>query len=203
MSFVILILLVITLESIIIQKYLKMNCGVGYDEHRLDVYDKDKEKCRKNIYKSPCFELLKVATNFGVYKSVKEMIRNKKTIFSKRAWSILVWERAWQMEDANQRASNLILKDNQLLMSISKDTRYLSWWRMSDVDYKLTGMCETMCRLICHASLLKSDDFRLKCSPLSNRTCTKCDMYRIEDIVHVITQYIFRMSEMTCTMKYT
>ena len=116
------------------------------------------------------------------------MIQNEKTIVSKRSWSILIWERAWQLEDANQRASNLILKDNQLLVSIIKDMRYLSWWRISDLDYKLTGMCETMIRLICHTSLLKRDDYRLKGSPMSNRTCMMCDMYRIEDIVHVILQ---------------
>ena len=49
-------------------------------------------------------------------------------------------------------------------------------------------MCETMSRIICHTSLLKRDDYRLKGLPMSNLTCTLCDMYCIEDIVHIISQ---------------
>ena len=103
--------------------------------HRIEDYEKDKENCKKNIYKSPCFELLKVSVAFGVYKCVKEMFLDGDRIVNKRAWSNLIWERAWQLEDANLRASNLILKDNDLLVSIVRDTKYLSWWRISDIDY--------------------------------------------------------------------
>ena len=109
-------------------------------------------------------------------------------VASKRSWSGLIWERAWQLEDANWRVTNLIQKDNDLLTSIVKDTRYLPWCKISDLDYRQTNMCETMGKIICHASMLKRDDCRLKGLPMSSRTCTKCDYYCIKDIVHVILQ---------------
>ena len=49
-------------------------------------------------------------------------------------------------------------------------------------------MCEVMSKTVCHASLLKQDDPRLKRLSLSNRTCIACDMYSVEDIFHVIMQ---------------
>ena len=110
------------------------------------------------------------------------MLYNLIPVASKGSWSRLIWERA------NWRASNLILNDNDLLCSIIKDTHYLSWWRISDLDYRLTNMCETMSKIICHASMLKRDDYRLKGLQMSDRTCIHCDLYRIEDIIHIITQ---------------
>ena len=125
---------------------------------------------------------------FGVFKSIKKMLLDISPVASKKSWSNLLWERAWQLEDGNWRASNLILNDNDLLMSIIKDTRYLSWWRISDLDYRLTNMCETMSKIVFHASLLKRDDYRLKGLPMSSRTCTLCDHYCIEYIVHIVSQ---------------
>ena len=49
-------------------------------------------------------------------------------------------------------------------------------------------MCETIAKIICHTSRLKRDDFRLKGLSMSNRTCIMCDMYCIEDIIHLLTQ---------------
>ena len=157
-------------------------------ECRLHEYEKDLTIARRNIYRSPVFELLNVAKEFGVFKSIKQMILYMIPVTSKRAWSDLIWERAWHLEDINWRVSNLIQKDNDLLTSIVQDTHYLPWWRISDLDYRQTKMCETMGKIICHASLLKRDDYRLKGLPMSCRTCTKCDQYCIEDIVHVVYQ---------------
>ena len=157
-------------------------------EHRLKDYVNNTIRCRENRHRSPIFELLNVATVFGVLETVKEMILNVSRLMSKKTWSNLIWERAWRLEDANLRAANIIQKDNNLLSSTIGDTRYLTWWRISDNDYRLTGMCETMSRIVCHTSLLKQDDFRLKGMPMSNRTCTLCDMFEIESIIHILSQ---------------
>ena len=50
------------------------------------------------------------------------------------------------------------------------------------------GTCGTMAKLVSHASLLKSDDVRLKGLPHWNRVCTQCDLYAVEDINHVVMQ---------------
>ena len=157
-------------------------------EYRLAEYEKDLTRSRRNVYRSPVYEILNVAKDFGVFKSIQQMLSDVLSVASKRSWSNFIWERVWQMEDANRRASNLILRDNDLILTIINDTRYLSWWRVSDLDYRQTSMCEIMGKIICHASLLKRDDYRLKNLPMSSRTCTKCDHYCIEDIVHIVLQ---------------
>ena len=46
-----------------------------------------------------------------------------------------------------------------------------------------------MSEIICHASLLKKDDCRLKGLPISNGTCIMCDLYYVEDILHIMSFY--------------
>ena len=147
------------------------------------------------MYNSPVYEISNVAIEFGLFNAVKDMIMNVTPIASKGAWSKLIWERAWKLDDANWRAANTIYKDNDLLTQISRDTRYLTWWRISDSDYRLVKMCETMSKILCHTSLLKRDDVRLKGLPMSNRTCVMCNMYCIEDIVHIVNQCPFYHTE--------
>ena len=107
---------------------------------------------------------------------------------SMKAWSNIVWDRAWKIEDANWRATNVIFKDNNLWKMTIGKTRYLAWRYLSDMDYRLVRMCEAMSKSVCHASLLKHDDPRLKRLSMSNRTSIACDMYCVEDIFHVIMQ---------------
>ena len=49
-------------------------------------------------------------------------------------------------------------------------------------------ICENMARIICHASLLKRDDVRLKNLTPANRMCSLCDLYCLEDARHIIMQ---------------
>ena len=48
--------------------------------------------------------------------------------------------------------------------------------------------CETMARLVCHASLLKTDDLRLKNQSRINRVCSHCDLAALEDARHLVLQ---------------
>ena len=82
----------------------------------------------------------------------------------------------------------MIYKDKDLLANTLGETRYLTWWAISHLDHRLVRMCEDMSKIICHASLLKRDDCRLKGLSMSNRTCTNCDLYCLEDIHHIVTQ---------------
>ena len=145
--------------------------------------------------KSPIFDIMNVAITFCLFETIKSMVLDGGKIMSKGGWSRLVWERAWQLENSNWRAANIILKDNDLLSMVMGDTKYLTWWYLSDIDYKCTKMCETMGKLICHASRLKQDDYRLKGLSMSNRTCVLCDMYCIESIVHIVNQCPFYYDE--------
>ena len=151
----------------------------------------DTEECRKNPHHSPIYDILDIALIFGVLGTIHDMTEGRIRVASKKVWSQLIGERAWKLEDTNWHASDTVFRENDLLKSTIGDTRYLSWWAISDLDYRLVHMCETMSRIICHASLLKRDDYRLKGLPMSNRTCTNCDMYHVEDILHIITQCLY------------
>ena len=49
-------------------------------------------------------------------------------------------------------------------------------------------ICENLARILCHASLLKCDDIRLKSLPPGSRACSLCDLFAVEDASHVIMQ---------------
>ena len=48
--------------------------------------------------------------------------------------------------------------------------------------------CETMVKLLCHASLLKSDDVRLLKASFCAKSCIMCDNAAYEDANHMIMQ---------------
>ena len=49
-------------------------------------------------------------------------------------------------------------------------------------------MCESMARLICHASLLRMDDVRLKKQTMLSRCCPLCDLSAPDDVKHLVLQ---------------
>ena len=48
--------------------------------------------------------------------------------------------------------------------------------------------CETMVKLISHASMLKNDDVRLKAMPMFTRCCGDCDLAAVDDARHLVMQ---------------
>ena len=88
-------------------------------ELRFEEFCRNFDKCRKNEYSSPIYNILHAAVIYGLIDAIKGMS-------SKRTWSKLIWERAWKLEDANLRASNMILKDNDILALTVGDTRCIT-----------------------------------------------------------------------------
>ena len=101
---------------------------------RLKKFCDDIEKCRNNPHHSPIFDILDVALIFGVFGTIQDMAAGKIRVASKKAWSQLIWEPAWKLEDANWHASNTVFRENDLLMKTIGDTRHLSWWAISNLD---------------------------------------------------------------------
>ena len=79
-------------------------------------------------------------------------------------------------------------KENDLLASTMSGARYMVWWQLSDCDADMMKMCECITKIICHTSLLKVDDYRLKDQPPSSKTCELCDLYVVENIFHLLMQ---------------
>ena len=122
-----------------------------------------------NKYKSPTCDMLRAAKRMGLLNIVINMVEGNLPIISKKAWSKLVWEKAWTLEDVFWDTSKLIHKDNDLLHKSVGHTRYMSWWKLAGLFPPLMRVCECLARLICHASTLKRDDVRLKGMSVVNR----------------------------------
>ena len=67
-------------------------------------------------------------------------------------------------------------------------SQYLIWWWLAEKWPQHQKMCETMARLVCHASRLKSDDFRYKGASQSTLQCQYCDLGVVENVVHLVMQ---------------
>ena len=60
--------------------------------------------------------------------------------------------------------------------------------------------CETMVRLLCHASLLKADDCRLRRATFGARMCILCHDAAYENTRHMVTQCQYH-NEIRTTMQ--
>ena len=92
------------------------------------------------------------------------------------------------LEDLYWKSASFLKKDNDLLMKVMDNTKYLSWWELSDRFPSAIIMCETMAKLLSHANRLKCDDIRLKGLTHSHKACSECELFQIEDLFHVIMQ---------------
>ena len=153
-------------------------------------YLKDRENGESNVHCSPIFSMLNSSKKLGLIDIVLDTICGR-VRFSKSMWSKMVWEKAWETDDAYWRSTCLIFKRNDLLYSTIANPRYLVWWQLADKFPQLQKMCENMARLICRTSQLKCDDFRLKDSPIGSRICLNCNLGIEETLHHVVMQCPF------------
>ena len=99
-----------------------------------------------------------------------------------------LWGKGWELDDKYWRAVNTMNKENDRLASTMSGARYMVWWQLSDYDADMMKICECGAKIICHTSLLKVDDYRLKDQPPSSKTCELCDLYAVENIFHLLMQ---------------
>ena len=141
-----------------------------------------------NVQGSPIFEMLETCIRFDLLEKVLEMTFGYTNVISKKAWSGMVWEKAWKLDDAYWKSTSILHEQNDMLLKTIGKPQYLTWWHLADNIPYLQGMCENMARLVCHASLLKSDDPRYKRDGAGARMCHECDFGIAETIHHLIMQ---------------
>ena len=132
-------------------------------------------------------DLLEVADVFNLTNEVRNMTLGEH-IFAKSVWKNMVWSRGWSLEDTHWCLEARLHRELDLLTMLNPKSRYLTWWSLSNRFPETLHFCETLARIVSHASLLKCDDVRLKQQPRSNRVCSLCNLYAIEDIFHVTMQ---------------
>ena len=138
-----------------------------------------------NSYNSPTIGMIKAAKRLGLLGFIKDFVTGVTGIPSKCAWSKVVWAKAWQLEDMFCDTMKYVYKETDLMSDIMCTTKYLIWWEISDENAEMIRISENMVKLVCHASRLKGDDFRLKGCTHSYLACTECDMFIKEDLRHL------------------
>ena len=124
---------------------------------------------------------------FGVYQEIKNMI-DSNTTPSKQAWAARILNKAWSLEDQYWNSQIVITNCNYLMRSVCGNTHYSNWWLLSDNRPMMTKTCEMMIRILSQVSLLKADDFNLKCATHLTKSSPNCDLGIVEDIRHIIMQ---------------
>ena len=152
---------------------------------RARVYFADEIMGSENAYDSAVFDLLNVSSLFGMLDLVRNMI-DRNHIYPKPIWKSMVWRRGWEMEDVFWRIEKHLHRSLDILSGVSTVTRYLPWWSIADKYPERIRDCEILTKLICHASLLRGDDFKYKNQTGVNRMCDLCDNFETEDVRHFI-----------------
>ena len=118
-------------------------------------------------------------------------------MISKAAWKKQVWEKAWQADRDEWEHEFINNRHLDLLKLYMLQPGYSIWWSISDFDRRYMRRCEVMVRIICHTSLLKGDDCRLRRATFAAKMCTLCDVGGVEDARHVIMQCQFHTNART------
>ena len=139
-----------------------------------------------NNYDSPIIQILKTAVEFNLLETVQVMFNDR--IISKVSWKKRVWEQIWMSEREDWAEKARSDKHYDLVKLAVDEYGYSIWWKIADNDHGKMRQCETMVKLITHASLLKGDDGRLRRKPFGVRACTMCELHSQEDTNHMIMQ---------------
>ena len=139
-----------------------------------------------NNYDSPIIQILKTAVEFNLLETVQVMFNGR--IISKVGWKKRVWEQIWTSEREDWAEKARSDKHYDLVKLAVDEYGYSIWWKIADNDHGKMRQCETMVKLITHASLLKGDDGRLRRKPFGVRACTMCELHSQEDTNHMIMQ---------------
>ena len=141
----------------------------------------------ENYAESIVLNLLDVVNISKLDEEVDNMVE-RDHLYQKSTWKKMVWERAWSLEDMFWKVEYMLHKSLDLVSSINPSPRYLTWWTLSDKYPEYMYMCETMSRLVCHASLLRMDDLRLKKSTMYDRCCPLCYLTAPDNVYHPVLQ---------------
>ena len=105
-----------------------------------------------------------------------------------RGWKNMVQDRAWVLEDTDWQNRVNMFKICKNLDKVIGPPHYIIWWQIGDRHHHLQKQCEVMVKLLYGASQLKSDDKNLKRPVPSERVCTLCNNFEIEDTKHMVLQ---------------
>ena len=71
--------------------------------------------------------------------------------------------------------------------------KYLCWWHISDMYPVCIRQSETMAKIVCRASALKSDDPRYRGATFLSKSCSLCELMEPETAEHMIITCPYNM----------
>ena len=154
---------------------------------RYATYLEDKTSANVNKYKSPTFDILRIAEYFGILNEVGSILAGT-LFFTKKQWKDLIWSKAWCIERQDWCFRHILFKATCYLKIVLEPSYMLIWWELCDIYPVLIPYCETMVKLICGASSLKSDNYQYRSDNTRRVYCDLCQNLAIEDIEHLIMQ---------------
>ena len=125
-----------------------------------------------NAFESTMLQILGDCDEFGLLHVIEGMLEGN--MISKATWKQMVWDKAWEVERRHwydAMVENRYLDLNNLTMD---HTSYSVWWIIADNNQRFMRKCEVMIKLLCHASILKGDDSRLRSAPSGFKCCVLC-----------------------------
>ena len=140
---------------------------------------------RENVLHSPTFDILRTSEIFGLYENVGQMLQGTR-VFSKKQWRDIVWAKAWELENRDWHIRTNLFNSTEYICATVENVKPLVWWQLSDVAPDLMLQCETMSKLVCKASKLKSDDYRYRNDVVNRPYCELCHDLAIENVEHLI-----------------
>ena len=168
---------------------------------RANVYFSDNRFGNENQLQSAIFDLLNVSQIFGLLNDVRNMVE-RQHFYPKSVWKSKVWEKGWQLEDLHWRIEKQLYRSLDIFNGVSPVNMYLTWWSIADMYPQYIKECEIMAKIVCHASLLKGDDFKLKSLVGTTRMCDLCNCFEIEDARHFVLRCPFFACERCYAQTY-
>ena len=158
---------------------------------------------RANGCNRQVFDLINVIIVFNLYDDIKYMVERDLT-YTKSTWKKIVWSRGWILEDTFWRIEKQLHQRLDLLGNVNHGVRYLTWRKIADKYPELTRKCEILSKILCHSSILKNDDLRLKSQTCIYRLCNLCDQHAAENAQHFIQHcaYFSNLIETRCLMRF-
>ena len=153
--------------------------------HCMMEYINNHESGRNNVYKSPTYDLIKTSKLFGLDNDVKSMMQGANYL-KKKQWKEMVWSRAWAIENRDWAIRTFMFNSTKLLNATMGSVKQIVWWQLGDMCPEIMQECETMAKIVCRASMLKSDRYHFKIDHAIRPYCDLCQEHAIEDAKHIV-----------------
>ena len=118
--------------------------------------------------------MLRIAEIFGLYEVVGQMLYGIRT-YSKKQWRYIVWNKAWEIDNQDWYYRTQFFRTT---------VKPLVWWQLGDHFPEMMLSCETMSKLICRASRLKS--YMYKNDNVNRPYCDMCNDFAVENVEHLL-----------------